>query len=806
MLDLSQKNDQQVVDLLKALARAYLENGENLKAVVKYKQLVDQGIEDPETLRNYALALARMQLIHEEALHVYRKAVAADLNDEALYLTLSTLFLKENLTDDPALKVYQRSLKFTPPFEEEIRGFLEKIFQDAAKTLSIAELLQTLLDAKDDPELLYLYLLTAWQQKNYDQTLDLLNDLYSHTQDSSIYLKALCETLFEKQSNAEEKGLEFNLSSTEAQYFLKYKSIEESFSRIKEIEFYLDLKNLCLALPKDARGICDDDCEYEFFVADNVLQAVDHVPDARRFEVEFEPSFDLIRDFIEKFGFRNPSFSKSQPDHELMNSNAFDLINQINCVAIFEITNIAKNPQKSNPAVTTFHEAISEEMTGLGDMVLCKTEDGLITFFTNLREVLNAALNILKQLEKRNRVVGESEKIEVRITIHSTTEPFIRIENQGLTELRRAFKIHNVDLNNCLSIRTDLGKGFSGRNLLLISEPIANRVKGLSLKNLGEVRLPHFVNKQSIYAVLWKKTTEEVKSGMRRRFGRFEVSETIKENQLCSTFRGFDPLLGRPVIIKAYKAPAFAGFKDFTQLRKQFYEEVRKLNRIVHPNVAVIYDAGEDGNVLYLVREYINGMNLNDYAGQQELPDINKTLQLYLQIITVLSQYHKNQIWHKNLKPNNIILIRQNEIKLTDGGLLQVRHVDKVWHDDIESQCYTSPEQIQGLNLTQSCDVFSLGILLYESLTGTYPFWAEHPPDIRIKILVDAPVPASNLRNDLPKSLDVVLAKALAKSPRDRYQSVYEFASALQGVYGERQVRGAKRMVEILDPDSEKED
>ncbi|MFQ5864299.1 MAG: protein kinase [bacterium] len=796
MFDLTQKYDAQVVDLLKTLGRAYLESGESQKACEKYKQLVNQGIEEPEILRNYALALARMQSINDEALHIYKQAVANEPNDEVLYLTLSTLFLKQNIKDALALKVYRGSLKFAPPFEEEIRTALEKIFHEPSENISIPELRQAFLDAQKNPELLYLYLFTAWQQEKYDQALHILKDLYLQTDRNAIYLDAICQTLFERKSKAEEKGLKFTLSFSEVRHCLKYRNIGEPFRRIRDIEFYLDFKNLCSALPKNSKDITANNHEYEFFVADNALENIEEIADTHAVVVEVDPSFNLVHDFIDKFSYRKPNIPQlcsGANNNQLTNSNKIKFVNQSNTIAIIEITNIDKSSKPTKLPFANSLQLISKEIAGLGDLVLCRTEDGLITFFTNPKEMVHAAVHILKQLERHNQVVEASERIGLRVTIHSTIEPLINFPNQGLKEIRKAFKIHNIDLKGRPSFAIDSMKGVAEANLLLISEPVASCVAGSSLKNLGEFRLPHLPSKHTIYEVVWQDTI----TALTKRFGRFEVSETIKEDQLYATFRGLDPHLDRPVIIKAYKTHAFSSFKNFTQLRKQFYVEVRRQNRIAHPNVAVIYDAGEEGDLLYFVREFITGTDLNDYLTRQGLPDINTTLELYLQISKILTDYHQSQILHKNLKPNNVILTQQNDIKLADAGLLQLFHTDTIWQDDIDSQSYVSPEQIQGLRLTQSCDVFLLAIMLYESLTGRHPFWPDNTSDARTKILADNPPPPSNLRFEIPKELDGILSKALAKSPEHRYQSIDEFASALRAVHGEQQITKVKGMLEM---------
>jgi serine/threonine-protein kinase len=242
---------------------------------------------------------------------------------------------------------------------------------------------------------------------------------------------------------------------------------------------------------------------------------------------------------------------------------------------------------------------------------------------------------------------------------------------------------------------------------------------------------------------------------------------------------------------------AFAGFKEIPLLRKQFFEEVRKLNRINHPNISVIYDAGEEGDILYLVREYIEGEILSYYLLKDGLPEINRTLDFYRQICKILAAHHEEQIWHKNLKPDNIFITSQREIKLADSGLLQVRHSEKVWNDDIDSQAYSAPEQIQGAMITQACDIFQLGVMLYESLTGVHPFRGKNAREVRVKILADEVVPPSQFRADIPKALEEILAKALAKAPNQRYSYIHEFSADIKKLIPSSAETTSKRVLEV---------
>ncbi|RMF67707.1 MAG: hypothetical protein D6743_04460, partial [Calditrichaeota bacterium] len=248
MLDDHEKTDQEVIALLQALGKAYLENNENQKAADKFRQLIDQGVADAQIYRDFALALARSEALHPEALTAYRCAVEENEDDQTLYLTLATLFLKEEVTEEPALMVYRRALKYAPPFAEQLQLAIESIFQTTTDTITVPELRQTLLEAADSPDLLNLYLSTAWQNERFDETVSILKDLYVKSQHNPMYLRALCETLLEKKARADLKGKPFSLSYSDAQHCLRYYSLDQPLEHIREIEGYLDLKDLLLSL------------------------------------------------------------------------------------------------------------------------------------------------------------------------------------------------------------------------------------------------------------------------------------------------------------------------------------------------------------------------------------------------------------------------------------------------------------------------------------------------------------------------------------------------------------------------------
>ncbi len=779
--------DEKVVELLKALGRAYLENGENEKAVEKFRQLVTHNADDAELLQSYAIALTRTEAVDEEALKIYSKAVNKLPDDKNLHLTLATLFLDKEVIAEPALRVFRRSLAFSPPFEDRIRTALEKIFQETTETITIPEIRQTLLDCIDNPELLSLFLATAWRDKKFDETLEVLRDLYLKSDKKPVYLEAICNTLLEKKASAEEIGQYFMLPPLYAQYCLKQQNINAPITRIRQIEPYLDYKNLFLALRRDPNAPEGQDDEYEFFLLDKSIDKLEEITETVRVPIDIKPTFNLVADLIERIRHGqqiNGQDADSGPRGKLDE--------ETNTVAIFEICNYDSDAEASKLPFETFLNLISSEMVKAHGVSLCTTEDGIVALGTNPDRMLREAIEILEKLERYNQVVEDFELIELRATIHCSPIPFHDLEYQGIREIRKAFKIHNLSQESSGSAETET------RPPIRVSDEISNQVSRVKLERLGQFKLPFFPHEHVVYEVLQKVAAKAESAAPSKQYGKYEITETLKENSLGSTYRGYDPQLERPVIIKTFNTEALTQFKQFATLKKQFYEEIRNLNRISHPNISVIYDAGEKADNLYLVREFIEGETLRDFLNNRKATTAHEILDLFSRICRVLSFYHQSEVWHLNLRPDNIFLVAHNEIKLVDGGVSQLWYTEEIRIEEVDVIAYTSPEQVQRTKPDQTCDIFQLSTLLYQSLTGQNPFMADSAATVRMKILVDNPKPLSSLKPKLPKELDNLLARSFSKNPEKRHSSLQEFEAHLRKFLSNKQPQGKGRMFEVL--------
>jgi len=792
MSDVNQLADAKVVELLKALGKAYLENGEYQKAIEKFKKLYSSELTDLEITQGYALALVETSAVEEEAISIYEKAVNESPDDENLFLKLADLFLKNDITQPPAVKIFHKSLTFSSPLENDIRAALSNIFKNNISDMSIEDVKNILLQGDDNTELLLLFLKTVWSEQRFDEGLNVLKALYFNSAKNPLYSNAICNTLLEKKSCAEENNKAFTLTTQDAYFCLKHFDPNQKISKIEQFEAYLDFKNLLITLQKDGDYVGGELSKLDQEFLDDGTFEDFSLPD------DFDSTFSFAKDVIGAFAAEGKARAMNGT-HKAVASDKWVSQSPVNTAGLIEIKNYGSDPKASKLPFKTFLGIISEELNQSKEVECVTTEDGLILLATNPQKMISDAVEIIEKVERYNIVVNESEKIVLHITIHSTPLAFSELEYNGIREIRKTCKIHNFQRN------TGESNSRLNSSTLIVSEQVTSLLNGMPLHKLGGFRFKHFPQKHFVFRLDFDetktKTVQEPKkeASTKRHLGKYEVAETLKESSIYSTYRGYDPQLERSVIIKAFRAEAFAPFKNIASLRKQFYEEIRKLNRINHPNIGVIYDAGEEGDTFFLVREFIDSKTLRQYIASLDQSDLTVMLEIFGNVCRVLENYHKSQIWHKNLKPENIFVLGDHqEIKVVDGGLLQIRGDFDESPNHIELIAYSTPEQLEGRIISQSCDNFQLATIIYECLANVHPFRTNTFEDTKHRILNHLPDRLSSASPQMPIELDGIIAKSLNKNADERYSSITEFEQDLRSLLEENEVSTRRRMYELL--------
>lgn len=261
--------------------------------------------------------------------------------------------------------------------------------------------------------------------------------------------------------------------------------------------------------------------------------------------------------------------------------------------------------------------------------------------------------------------------------------------------------------------------------------------------------------------------------------GGYQIIEQIGKGGMASVYRAYQPSLDRDVAIKVL--PPYYAQQDESFLQR-FKREARAIARLRHPNILMVMDYGEDGDLVYIVMEYVDAGTLKDRM-HQPLP-LSEITNLVGQVSDALSYAHDQGIVHRDIKPSNILLPRPNWALLTDFGLAHMVGGSLLTQSGLTvgTPAYMSPEQGSGGKIDHRTDIYALGVMLYEMTVGEVPYTAETPMAVVVKHIVD-PLPIPREKNsNIPEMLQRVILKALAKNPDDRYQSAAEFTEALKNV------------------------
>ena len=263
------------------------------------------------------------------------------------------------------------------------------------------------------------------------------------------------------------------------------------------------------------------------------------------------------------------------------------------------------------------------------------------------------------------------------------------------------------------------------------------------------------------------------------KLGRYEIIDELGQGAMGVVYRARDPVLDRVVAIKTINLNLPK--EDLAEYEARFYQEARAAGGLNHRNIVTIYDIGRSDRVAYMAMEFLEGEELRAVlASGQPLP-VQQALDVAMQIGEGLHYAHKRDVVHRDIKPGNIMVAQDGLVKITDFGIAQMRtnEVKTMTGMILGSPKYMSPEQVAGKRADHRADIFSLGVVLYEMLTGHAPFQADSIHGIMYMVLNTTQVAPSVRNPDLPEILDLIVAKSLAKEMAVRYQSVKELTSDL---------------------------
>jgi len=267
----------------------------------------------------------------------------------------------------------------------------------------------------------------------------------------------------------------------------------------------------------------------------------------------------------------------------------------------------------------------------------------------------------------------------------------------------------------------------------------------------------------------------------KKTIGRYEILRKLGQGSTGAVYLGRDPYIERQVAIKVYRLPDDTGPEEIELYQKSFFVEAQSAGRLMHPNIVAIYDADLYQGLYYITMEYVDGATLKRFCKPNNLLPVEKVLKIAFSLCKGLEYAHQNGVIHRDIKPSNIIFGSAGQAKITDFSIAYVKKSKSTLVKGlVGSPCYMSPEQIKEELITEKSDLFSLGSVLYELLTGEKAFEGDNEYAILYKIVNEDPTHILELRPELPKIIGDILSKGLAKDPSQRYQSSMDFAYDLR--------------------------
>jgi serine/threonine protein kinase len=262
--------------------------------------------------------------------------------------------------------------------------------------------------------------------------------------------------------------------------------------------------------------------------------------------------------------------------------------------------------------------------------------------------------------------------------------------------------------------------------------------------------------------------------------GRYEIVGELGQGAMGVVYKAKDPLIDREVAIKTINLDQ--AMEEREEYEQRFYQEARAAGRLSHHNIVTIFDVGKSGDTAYIAMEFLQGRELRDVLNEKSVLPIGQVLDIVAQVAEGLAFAHEHGIVHRDVKPSNIMIQKDGHVKITDFGIARMASAAVRTQTGmvLGSPKYMSPEQVMGKLTDQRSDIFSLGVMLYEMLTGRPPFSGENVNAIMYQTLNASPPQPSSMNPVVPDMLNFIVAKALAKKMDERYQNAAEFAEDLR--------------------------
>ena len=278
-----------------------------------------------------------------------------------------------------------------------------------------------------------------------------------------------------------------------------------------------------------------------------------------------------------------------------------------------------------------------------------------------------------------------------------------------------------------------------------------------------------------------------------QQLGRYRIQDVLGRGAMGVVYKSYDPIIDRMLAIKTIRLDVSVDQDEKMAFYERFFREAQTAGKLSHPNIVTIHDIGEDQGITFIAMELIEGVSLQhylDHPGSLTLPQI---LDIVREVALGLEYAHKKQIVHRDIKPANIMILPDDRVKITDFGIAKISTASALTHSGVflGSPNYMSPEQVTGKTIDGRSDIFSLGTVFYELVTGKKPFQGEHVAATIYNVANLKPARPKDLVPDLPAAVNRLVKRALQKNPDARYQTAKELVTEIDLALADLGVRRA---------------
>lgn len=265
------------------------------------------------------------------------------------------------------------------------------------------------------------------------------------------------------------------------------------------------------------------------------------------------------------------------------------------------------------------------------------------------------------------------------------------------------------------------------------------------------------------------------------RLGRYRIEAELGRGAMGTVYLGVDPKIARRVAIKTLNYKMF-GPSELDEVKQRFFREAEAAGRLSHPNIVTVFDVGEEPDLCFIAMDYVEGDSLRAYTTQENLLEVSTVYRLIMQVAEALDYAHQQNIVHRDIKPGNLLYdATQEQIKVADFGIARIIDNSSTKTGDIlGSPLYMSPEQLKGQKVTGATDIYSLGVTLYQLLTGESPYFGDSIANLAYQVLNKKYKSVREVRPNLPASAPRIINKAMAKEPDKRFPDAFAMADALR--------------------------